>query len=482
MLDYLDSRNMLAKTSLLAGLALLSTPPLAYAQSVSPTPACNHRDRETDVVAGDHNVSNVPCFVLHFNVAAQEYTSPDECRSGYAHFPANIYKCDNAVSPNNNCKARGTEVEYHSYTDGGCPPEPDLSNFDALDWDSWKTVPAEFIKATRCTPPKKSVKNDWSAVVTECQVGGEKPVGMSQTIYYLGEGGGYYRYGVGSGETALTGIYNYFMQPYDLAQDIPPSQLPGTLGVVGTWHPSVLGTDSRSTVVIEHFDPADPVAAHTFSGSLVGEMAADGRFDIDRFTPSVSPNGNPTTSEHRTTYDGERLRNVMSRSEFGSEYCAASAEWETGCANFSMLAESLFWWTYDPFELPSFQGQVFEEELLPNGLLSVRRYFDSSAGPYVGREYLLDVSNPIPRPVQCNVYSSVGETIETTVYSDFRVIDADIWRPFTIVKTTFYQGVNAGQPRVRVTFSASVASVMTSDDLVDFPEAFPDTQEWIVWD
>lgn len=477
------STPMNFKTHLSTSLALLAAP-VAFGQTGgTTTPACNDRDRETDVVAGDHNVSNVPCFVLHFSVAGQDYTSPNECRSGYAHFPANIYKCDNASSPMNHCKARGTEVEYHSYTDGGCPPSPDLSDFDVLDWDSWKKVPKEFIKATRCTPPKKSVKKDWSAVVTECESGSKGQTELSQSVYYAAQGGGFFRYAVGAGSfNSVAQNYNYFLLPYDLAQDIASSELPGTLGVVGTWHPTVLGTDLRASVVIEHFDVGDPVPSHTFSGSLVGQMSGDGRFDLDRFTPSETPAGKPTTSEHRTTYDGTHLRNVMAGAEFGSEYSIASPEWEVGRLNFSLLAESVFWWTYNPFELPNFSGQTFEEVLESPSVLKVRRYFDSVNGPYVGLEYVLDVSNPIPRPVESRVLSSSGDLVETTTYSDFRVIDTDVWRPMTVVQTTYHQGANAGHPRVRVSFTATVASTMTAEDLVDFPEPFPDEQGWITWD
>ncbi len=466
-----------------SSLALLAAP-VAFGQtSGTASPACNKRDRETDIVAGDHNASNVPCFVLHFSVAGQDYTSPDECRSGYAHFPANICKCDNAESPGNNCKARGTEVEYHTYTGGDCPPTPDLSDFDVLDWDSWKKVPKEFIKATRCTPPKKTVKKDWSALVTECQTGSKQETELAQSVYYNAVGGALFRFAVGAGSfDTVTQNYNYFLQPYDLAQDIASSGLPGTLGAIGTWHPTVLGTDLRANVVIEHFDAGDTEPVHTFSGSLVGEMASDGRFDLDRFTPSETPAGKPTTSEHRTTYDGTHLRNVMSGAELGSEYSIASPEWEVGRLNFSLLAESVFWWTHNPFELPNFSGQTFEEILESQDILKVRRYYDSANGPYVGLEYTVDVSNPIPRPIESRVLSSSGELIETTTYSDFSVIDTDVWRPMTVVQTTYYQGANAGQPRVKVSFSASVASTMTADELVDFPEAFPDSQGWITWD
>ncbi len=459
-------------------LAILASP--SFSQDTKP--ACNDRDRESDIVAGDHNMSSENCSpVIEFTVGVSSFSTAATCRTGGSHFPAVIYKCKGDESDGNHCKARGAEVTYHSFTDGGCPGPMDLSILGNMSWDFWKDVPQELMAQMRCVKPKKTEKKDWSAVVVDCDNGNESSVEMVSGGNYLGTGGATFLYASGP-QTWLGEEQNYFLHAYDFAQTLNPTLLPGTLGVVAEVHGSVPGFDVRAGVTVQHFDASGGPASHTFSGTVVGKMTSAGRFDVQRAIPTINGDGLAATANHRTTYDGHFLSDVEDTSYAGGMFSTDAANWDVGELCYSMIAESLFWWTFDPFELPSFEGIQFEEAATGvENQISVRLYQTGVAGPFVSLEYTIDVSGALPKPLTRTVLTSSGTPIALAKYADYRLLGGDIWRPMSITETLYYTGPDAGQPAIRVSFSAQKATPLTTEEADLVPAPFSDDQDFIIW-
>ncbi|MEW5749055.1 MAG: hypothetical protein AB1793_09795 [Candidatus Thermoplasmatota archaeon] len=362
--------------------------------------------------------------------------------------------------------------------DGGCPS---LVGLNPGSWESWKDVPAAVASALKCIEPKKKETFDWSAQATECSTG------MVQTVEIGAwnegsEGEQYFVWcGDSNGAYAAGPTFNPFLSEYDLAQTASSSETPGTLGVVLAAHPGSPGIDFDGSVTVEHFDAGSIAPDNVFMAQVGGQMVSDGRFDTMLSVSILSPSGQNETSIERLSFDGSCLRWVAEGSEVGNEYAAS---YERFTDVFTMLAATVaptFWWTFDPFEAPLFADLVLEELPDPEtGWILVRRTFQDVSGTFVGTEYLVDDAGEVSHPVRLRVLDSLGQMREEWIYSDYRVLEEGVWRPWEVVRSVYLDGTVTGR-RVVVTSRFVRARNLTQEENQSVPAPYADDQVWQVW-
>jgi hypothetical protein len=452
-----------------------SSPPLS-AQS----PGCNNTTRESDIVAGDHNMSETTCQQLTFSVAGQSYSTPAKCLRGGAHYSETVYKCNGPLL-NWNCNPKGHQVPVTTYTDGACPQMPQLN---VLSWDSWKKVPEELAKAMTCTPPKKHEDKDWSATLKACGTSTEPdPTALVSGQTYVGSDNQTFLAWMGAwtDQQAQPWAGPDFLTAYDLAQSSSPSVLSGVMHQVAVDHATPPGAQVSATIKIEHFDAEGSSPSNVFTSQVKGSITADGHFDLTRSIATTDEAGNPDVLVHHTTRDGMALRDLFQGGDAGCAFSGTYPHKDRALATNCADVRPIFWWLYDPFELPLFDGvQFVESSGTQAGEILARRMVGEGASSYIGTEYAVDTSGTVTHPLRHTVYDSSGHVREETLFENDYAIGGSVWRPATSRTTTYLDGTTAG-PRIIVTVTITRASLLTAAQASAVPAAFPDTQMWEVW-
>ena len=264
---------------LTAALACLSTPAWAFTPQSSD---CNDTTRQSDIVAGDHNMSEETCQQITFSVAGQSFKTPDKCRTGGAHYAGTVYKCSGPLV-GTHCNPRSWRVAVTTWTGGACPKVPRL---DIWSWDAWKKVPKALLKALECVAPAKKEDKDWSATTRTCS-SGNQVASLEPGLVY--ESSAFVPYMAWQGNPTFVldtpTEWSVFLNDYDFSQSTDPGVLPGLMGHVARAHSNSGGFDLDATVTIEHFAGPGASPFNTYTARIIGLVGTNGMFDIQKNVP-----------------------------------------------------------------------------------------------------------------------------------------------------------------------------------------------------
>lgn len=442
--------------------------------------SCNHTTRRVDILAGDHNFSETTCQVLTISVAGVSYQTPQKCTRGGARYSESVYRCEGPLQ-NTDCNPRGWQVEYTVYSDGDCPQLPQL---DSLSWLTWAEVPTIVTDALKCKAPKSTTKKDWSAKTSSCTTGSAADLGLVPGETY--PGGSSTSFTAWQGELTssqtTTPMLDPFRTPYDLAQSAGGVTFGGVMDLVAEAHAPVPGAFVVGSVRIDHYSSDTSLPDRSVSAQVRGSICSSTSFDLTRTMPVIDGDGNPDSSVHRTTYDGKSLRDVLYGGAAGNAYVGTWGEQGRAFENFATEATPLYWWTADPFELPSFQGVQFLESVASaSGEITARRVFTAPNGAPQGAEtYVIDVSSAVPHPLQRSISDPAGNVRAERVYSNYQSLEGQTWRPMQVRSTTYLEGTPTGA-RIVVTLVVNRSRLLTSTEAAAVPAPFPDEQIWQLW-
>lgn len=340
-------------------------------------------------------------------------------------------------------------------------------------------VPELLLQALSCKELKQTETKDWSAVVVECDNRQKKADERLEGQPYFGESDT--PYWIATGTLARVGASgNLFETVYDAAQVSDPAAVPGMLGELMAHAPAGAGFSIVARVRLEHFDPADSVPNHRFSGSIDGSFTPDGRFDFRRVTPVVNGEGDPTTADHRTTFDLYRLQDLAVGDDCGVAYYRSSPNWQYGVEDHTSLARWIYRWAVDPFDVPAFPALETLESVAGDELL-VEHIVHGAQGPFTSLRYRIAVGGPVPLPQSREVLDPFGNVVARTDYSDYQRTAGGSVRPMSWVETRFHGAPYTERPRFRVTVTVAQAVELTPQQAALVPEEFPMDQRWHVW-
>lgn len=462
--DFLNTRQILLRLFLLL-------PGVVWLHSIAVAQApCNHTSRTVAVVAGDQNVSTVPCAGFSATIAGQVVSGPAQCMRGGAHYAGTVYVCGGAANLVN-CNPRGNKVEITTYSDGACP---DLSGLvPGLSFESWARVPASVRNGLRCVPPKKRTTFDWSASTVACATGqkhlpivGQVHQGADGSCYVIAQGPPY----------ASNGTIDPFATGYELSQASTPSVVPGILGnLILPLHPRVAGVFVTGTVSFEHHLGGQVEKRDL---SVTGRVLANGRFDLQSSCVVVAE-GRPQAYGRWVTCDGNALTIVCDEARNGNVWDV------TGWGFFLRLSREVpeVWplrdWVRDPFDIPWY-ADVEYTEIVDGATTVVRRAFDPAIADGVDTQWRIDTGGSAAHPVSLQIFDPVGLLRVEVVYEDYRTLQPGLWRPFQVRRTSWLDPAH-GEDRVVVTLRVTDARMLSAAEQVATPARCADDQLWFHW-
>ena len=192
--------------------------------------------------------------------------------------------------------------------------------------------------------------------------------------------------------------------------------------------------------------------------------------------------GDPDSLIHRTTFDGVTLLDHLEGAEYGNAYTIDSDNLKTAEICYVETIRPVFQWCYDPFEISLFEGVEFGEAFDPaTNRTTISRSFDCSTGSFVGEQYLVDHSSDTPHPLGYSILDGLGDTFYQVKYSEYDEIAPSVWRPLTVVNTTYLEPEVPTGSRVQVTLKIKNFTVLTAEQAALVPKDISDGRKWMVW-
>lgn len=356
-----------------------------------------------------------------------------------------------------------------------------MTVFDELSWDSWKEVPKALAAALKCVKPKEASSKDPSAKVSEC-VEGEDPEIPSGELRL---GGSLQAYTMWNGDPeGLLGsglpTWNPFLSPFDLAQSADPASLPGLMGDVASHHASPPGFTFTAEVTISHYSDMASDPDHVSGASLVGQIAADGRFDIVQTQPVQGSGGEPDVAVQRITFDGAIVQQLSTGSEAGNALTSTYPAELLHAAHLNYI-EPVFWWATDPLSLPLFEGITFDEVSGADPeVVDVTRVHHGSSGSFPGSRWLVNTAEPVPHPYLFQALDSAGAVWEDAEFRTYLSRDG-YWRPREIESTRFLNGRPDGA-RVVTEVKIIAGDVLSPLEASQIPAPWSEDILWQIWE
>lgn len=474
------------RTLVLSALTLSALATTVFAQASSST-GCNDMNRQLALTAGVHNHVATPCVPIQISggvlVGSGTLTTPSQCTLGYMEASQNIYSCVGSLE-GVNCNPFGWKATVTVFTGGGCPTPPDFFAFSPSSLSGWSSLPGTVMRSLVCAAPEKSASEEPSAKISGCPGGGDP--GQSsldgQVIVAADGTAGTLRDTLTAATTVgPQGSFNPFLSEYDLAQTAAVEELPGLLSILAAQQQGPSAVEVRATVRFEHFDAGAVEPRHVYVERIRGDLGVDGRFDVLRDFLGTSQ-GEPVSIVHQSTFDGERLRDLPLRGEFGN-VIALGPDTPRAIHDVYLLAlQPVHRWLYDPFELPMFASGVTTVESgdAASAYVVQRVYPLVTGGTFVGEALTIVVRNGVMLPterVEHNVNGSVRARWE---YADFIQVGA-VWRPSLVTLTDYLDSHLAGR-RIVITTQIEAAQAMAEVDEQLMPLPFTTEQFWQVWD
>jgi len=432
-----------------------------------------------------------PCAVIEFSIPqVANFSSPPTCQKGYVNTSQNIYTCNGGHLEGVNCDPFGYSATVTVAKDGGCPELPDFSDVDFGSWTTLVKVPVAMVKSLFCVPPKVSATEDPSAKVENCPDGGaqgtsaaENPSGfangnpIASSAGMLGE---FWTTQFVASDQGAQGTYNPFLTWYDKLQDGTPADLSGTLGGLAVKEAGLEGVHVRATVTLEHHYPGFPEENAVHTVHVAGEILTDGRFDCTRRIEGTSQ-GAPVQIVHRTTFDGQKLRDHSELGEVGNIYTLDDATPAWILQVHADSVDQLSDWARNPFELPMFaDGVPFTEVLGGTNLILNRMHALQAGGEFVGSQYEVEQRGGIDLPVRRSEFDAAGNLWGETTWSNFVELRPGDWRPTLAVSVRYLDGNEAGRT-VTTRLAIHTATALDAAAASAVPQPFEDNLGWIEW-
>lgn len=429
--------------------AALGLAPSAHAQT--PTTTCNDQTRQLTTAGGTSSTSAAcPTWSITVSIPPAvngTYSSPTSCDTGRTVRSSDCFDCGPA-SAGNHCKARGFKVNVKVYSIGGgnaCPEIP----------SSLPTTVAQLNAVLACKDlPKTSDTPVWCALVLDCANGKVVSSWADQEQRVLPEGPATVRLG---DPDALLGPPRVrpFAAQLAAAQSVPIAELHPTVSAAWIMHAPLSGGVELTADVERTFENVPGHGTVVNRHSVAGTVLAGGKFALSDTRRVQNEDQSTDLLTEELAYDGGNFFCGVVGAPFYDAYSSTSLSIDNAMAGLGFV-EPLLNWVDSPFAILRFAGTHYADEQVDGSAGARLRVLETYPGVPLNLDkgqtlYEIEIVDGVPRPVRIAISNSQGALLVERLFSDYRTLGADVWRPFQLTERRFNAG--ATTPYVTTTVS-----------------------------
>jgi hypothetical protein len=446
----------------------------ALAQTSGPSSACNNLTRQLLIAAGTTQTM-VQCgqWSLMVSIAGQSVTvsSPPECLTSLVVRTGDTFNCS-GTAQGIHCLTNGDSIQVKTSVNPnpcpGIPAPPPTTWAEARAAMACGPLGAEIVE----TNHSASIKNCTTSVPGQERVEGE----------VVGQGADSFRVRVGDPAALLTqALPNATYEELVALETAPAGSLPPLLQQTLEASPAQFGFRNLLATVEYRF--AVPGSSHPVVNRrrFEGVVLADQRFDVTKTYRAMDADGDPTVVTEHIVFDGASLFTHIPGNSTGNVWCSSSPRRDTMRASEAHAALLLSDWAHRPFWILQCPGTQYSIESAPGS--SVQTITESypwataQGVPLGTTTYFIDAVGT-PKPTAILTRDLEGNILIRRDFSDYRLVDATAWRPFTIVESRFQPG--SAEPWVVIELRIQQAVLVASSEAPVFARpAFTD-EIWFV--